>query len=63
MPAAHIRLTCAETVSGSGTPATPRPARGRVLITHLGVGLADVIFGQAILAEAIRRGLGIPLPR
>ncbi len=40
----------------------PRPA-GRVVATHLGTGLADVVFGSAILAEAVRRGLGTPLPR
>jgi ornithine cyclodeaminase/alanine dehydrogenase-like protein (mu-crystallin family) len=40
----------------------PRP-RGRVLATHLGTGLADVVFGSAILAEAERRGLGTLLAR
>ena len=40
----------------------PRPP-GRVVATHLGTGLADVVFGAAILAEAERRGLGILLPR
>jgi ornithine cyclodeaminase/alanine dehydrogenase-like protein (mu-crystallin family) len=40
-----------------------RPAEGRVLVTHLGVGLADVIFGNAILRAATERGLGIVLPR
>ncbi len=42
--------------------AAPRPV-GRVVATHLGTGLADVVFGAAILAEAERRGLGTPLPR
>ena len=42
---------------------TARPAHGRVLVTPLGVGLADVIFGAAILRAAIVRGLGIALPR
>jgi len=41
---------------------TPRPA-GRVVGTHLGVGLADLIFGDAIVREARRLGLGTPLPR
>ena len=41
---------------------TPRPA-GRVVGNHLGVGLADLIFGNAIVREARRRGLGTPLPR
>jgi len=41
---------------------TRRPA-GRVVVTHLGVGLADVVFADAIVAAATRRGLGIELPR
>jgi len=41
---------------------TPRPG-GRVLVTHLGVGLADVVFGRAILAAAESSGLGVALPR
>ncbi|MFI5255188.1 MAG: hypothetical protein ACHQ15_07010, partial [Candidatus Limnocylindrales bacterium] len=43
--------------------ATPRPPAGRVLVSHLGVGLADVIFGSAILRVAAERGLGVILPR
>jgi ornithine cyclodeaminase/alanine dehydrogenase len=39
-----------------------RPA-GRVVATHLGTGLADVVFGGAILAAAEARGLGTILPR
>jgi ornithine cyclodeaminase/alanine dehydrogenase-like protein (mu-crystallin family) len=42
---------------------TPRPAHGRVVTMHLGVGLADVVFGSAILARAAAMGLGIVLPR
>jgi alanine dehydrogenase len=42
---------------------TPRPPAGRVVVTHLGVGLADVVFGAAILARARELGLGIELPR
>ena len=42
---------------------TPRPAIGRVLVTHLGVGLADVVFGEAILRRAIAAGLGTVLDR
>jgi ornithine cyclodeaminase/alanine dehydrogenase-like protein (mu-crystallin family) len=42
---------------------TPRPPRGRVVVTHLGVGLADVVFGAAILDRARELGLGIELPR
>ena len=40
----------------------PRPA-GRVLVSHLGVGLADVVFASAILERAKRLGLGVSLPR
>jgi ornithine cyclodeaminase/alanine dehydrogenase-like protein (mu-crystallin family) len=40
----------------------PRPA-GRVLVTHLGVGLADVVFAAAILERAIQLGLGVALER
>lgn len=36
---------------------------GRVLVTHLGVGLADVIFGAAITARARELGLGTELAR
>jgi ornithine cyclodeaminase/alanine dehydrogenase-like protein (mu-crystallin family) len=36
---------------------------GRVVSTHLGTGLADVLFGAAILAAAEERGLGTILPR
>ena len=39
-----------------------RPA-GRIVTTHLGTGLADVVFGTAIVAEAARRGLGTLLAR
>jgi ornithine cyclodeaminase/alanine dehydrogenase len=39
---------------------TPRPA-GLVLVTHLGVGLADVVFGDAILRAAEARERGTPL--
>ena len=41
---------------------TPRPA-GRVVVSHLGVGLADVVFGDAILRRAEGSGLGVELPR
>jgi ornithine cyclodeaminase/alanine dehydrogenase-like protein (mu-crystallin family) len=41
---------------------TPRPP-GRVVVSHLGVGLADVVFGGAILAAAERTGRGSVLPR
>lgn len=41
---------------------TPRPA-GRVVVTHLGVGLADLVFGAAIVRTAAERGLGTLLAR
>lgn len=37
---------------------TARPERGRVVVTHLGVGLADVVFADAILRRAEAAGLG-----
>jgi alanine dehydrogenase len=40
----------------------PRPA-GRVVISHLGVGLADLVFADAIVRAAIAEGLGTTLPR
>lgn len=40
-----------------------RPAVGRVLVSHLGVGLADLVFADAIVAAATATGLGIRLPR
>ncbi len=41
----------------------PVPARGRILVSHLGVGLADVIFADAILRRAETLGIGMALPR
>ena len=43
--------------------ATARPSDGRVVVSHLGVGLADVIFGDAIARRAAGLGLGTILPR
>jgi ornithine cyclodeaminase/alanine dehydrogenase-like protein (mu-crystallin family) len=40
---------------------TERPASGRVVVTHLGVGLADLVFASAILDRAAERGLGTVL--
>ena len=40
----------------------PGPDHGRVLVTHLGVGLADVIFADAILRAAETREIGTLLP-
>jgi alanine dehydrogenase len=40
----------------------PRPA-GRVLVSHLGVGLADLVFGDAVLRRAEALGIGTLLDR
>ncbi len=40
---------------------TERPAAGRVVVTHLGVGLADVVFADAIVRRAEAAGLGTML--
>jgi ornithine cyclodeaminase/alanine dehydrogenase-like protein (mu-crystallin family) len=42
---------------------TTRLPRGRVLVSHLGVGLADLVFGNAIVRRATAHGLGTLLPR
>jgi ornithine cyclodeaminase/alanine dehydrogenase-like protein (mu-crystallin family) len=41
---------------------TARPSRGRVVVSHLGVGLADLMFARAIVARAVGMGLGTVLP-
>ena len=41
---------------------TPRPP-GRVVVTHLGVGLADLVFADAIVRSAMSLGLGTKLSR
>jgi ornithine cyclodeaminase/alanine dehydrogenase-like protein (mu-crystallin family) len=46
-----------DTTSGDARPA------GRIVATHLGAGLADVVFGNAVLEAATARGLGTVLPR
>jgi ornithine cyclodeaminase/alanine dehydrogenase-like protein (mu-crystallin family) len=40
---------------------TARPASGRIVVTHLGVGLADVVFADAIVERAVAAGLGTAL--
>ena len=42
---------------------TAAPAAGRILVSHLGVGLADLVFANAIVQNAIASGQGIRLPR
>jgi ornithine cyclodeaminase/alanine dehydrogenase-like protein (mu-crystallin family) len=39
------------------------PAAGRTLVSHLGVGLADLVFADAIVRAARDAGLGLRLPR
>jgi ornithine cyclodeaminase/alanine dehydrogenase-like protein (mu-crystallin family) len=41
---------------------TPRP-EGWVVVTHLGVGLADVVFADVIVRAATAAGRGTTLPR
>jgi ornithine cyclodeaminase/alanine dehydrogenase-like protein (mu-crystallin family) len=41
----------------------PRPTSGRVVTTHLGVGLADLVFADAIVRRATELELGVELPR
>jgi ornithine cyclodeaminase/alanine dehydrogenase-like protein (mu-crystallin family) len=40
-----------------------RPPVGRVVATHLGTGLADLVFGEAIVRAATEAGIGSYLPR
>ena len=41
----------------------PSRAGGPVYVNHLGVGLADVVFGDAIVGRARDLGIGTVLPR
>src|SRR5205807_2710757 len=52
----------AATIGEAILASTPRP-HGRVVITHLGVGLADLVFADAIVRAAEARGLGVELQR
>jgi hypothetical protein len=45
---------------GAGPGGVPN---GRILVSHLGVGLADVLFAAAVLERAEQLGLGRLLPR
>ena len=45
-----------------GIAPAPRPT-GPVYVNHLGVGLADVVFGDAIARRAAAQGLGVELER
>lgn len=53
----------AATLGAAILAGTRRPASGRVVVTHLGVGLADLIFADAIVRRAEAGGLGMVLPR
>ena len=46
----------------SGSAPAPR-GLGPVVVNHLGVGLADVVFADAIVSRAVEIGLGTELPR
>ena len=37
--------------------------RGPIVVNHLGVGLADVVFADAIVRRAVDMDLGMELPR
>ena len=52
----------AATIGEAIVAGTPRPRTGRVVVSHLGVGLADLVFGAAVLDRAVERGLGVVLP-
>lgn len=56
--------TLGEAFEASGDRTEGRSADGRpVLVTHLGVGLADVVLGDSVGREADRRGMGLALTR
>jgi ornithine cyclodeaminase/alanine dehydrogenase-like protein (mu-crystallin family) len=48
---------------GEAILAGTRRPEGRVVVTHLGVGLADLVFADAIVRSAEAAGLGTVLPR
>jgi ornithine cyclodeaminase/alanine dehydrogenase-like protein (mu-crystallin family) len=48
------------TIGDAIRDAIPRPA-GRVIVTHLGVGLADIVFADAVLQRAEADGIGVVL--
>jgi alanine dehydrogenase len=45
-----------QTIGEALLAGTPRPAQGRTLVTHLGVGLADLVFADAVLRRIAARG-------
>ena len=48
----------ATTIGEAILAGTGHPGRGRVVVSHLGVGLADLVFGDAILRRAVAAGVG-----
>lgn len=52
----------AATIGEAILAGTARP-KGRVVITHLGVGLADLVFADAVVRAATEAGLGATLDR
>jgi ornithine cyclodeaminase/alanine dehydrogenase-like protein (mu-crystallin family) len=48
---------------GGEPPLEPHEDDAPVLVTHLGVGLADLVFGEALRRAALERGVGTALPR
>lgn len=53
----------ATTIGAAILDGVPRPASGRVVASHLGTGLADLMFARAIVENARTLGLGTVLPR
>jgi ornithine cyclodeaminase/alanine dehydrogenase-like protein (mu-crystallin family) len=51
------------TIGAAILDATGRPHGGRVVATHLGTGLADLVFGRAIVRRAREADLGTVIPR
>lgn len=50
--------TIGELIDGAGGP-----GEGHMLVNHLGIGLADVVFANDIAHRAMEQGLGMELPR
>lgn len=56
----HPDASIGQALSGS---APALRGRGPIVVNHLGVGLSDVVFADAIVRRATERGLGLELPR
>ena len=50
-----------QTTLGAALAQPRQRVDGQVVVSHLGVGLADVVFGDAILRAAEARGIGTVL--